>query len=176
MQTWRYIHLTRLLSKCTCCRRKKQADLAQQGPGPLSGLRMGNSLIPLAHPDRLTFSEFAYALPATTQSSKRPRPAAREQRHMASERQLAVWLDGAAAWEQGINAGLEQLSAFDPAPSHTQPVEPDLDGATADDYGYDAGVCCSQQPRCCIFVPGWSTVIIFATNARLLMTDHLRLA
>lgn len=139
------MHLIKLPFKRICCRRKKQADLAQQGPGLLSGLSVGNSLIPLAHPHRLTFSEFAYALPATIQSSKRPRQAAREQRHVASKQQVAAQHDDATAWQQGTNAGPEHLSAFDPAPGHAQSVEPELDGAAADDYGYDAGVLYSHH-------------------------------
>lgn len=142
-------HLIKLLNEGIFCRRKSQTESEQQGPGPLSGLSMGSSLLPLAHPDRLTFSEFAYALPAMSQqSSKRSRQAAREQRHLASECHTAAQHDDAAAWQQGAHAEAEQLSAFDPAPRHAQPVEPELDAAGADDYGYDAGSCCSHQPPC----------------------------
>ncbi|KAK9844608.1 hypothetical protein WJX74_004538 [Apatococcus lobatus] len=121
-------------------RRKKQTDVAQQRPGPLSGLSMGSIIPPAAHPDKLTFPEFAYALPAHTQrSGKRARQAAQDQTCLPSEQHTAAQLNDAAAWQHDGHAGAEQLSAFDPAPSHAQPLEPEPDDAGPDDYGYDAG-------------------------------------
>ena len=98
---------------------------------------MGSILLPEARPDRLSFPEFAYALPANARkSSKRPRQAARGPVHEASKQHAAAPLHDEAEWQHGA----EQLSAFDPAPSHAQPAEPELDGAGPED-GFDPGLC-----------------------------------
>ena len=114
---------------------------------------MGSISLPEARPDRLTFPEFSYALPANAgKRSKRPRQAGRERVHEASEQHAASQLHDEAVWQHGLGAGAEQLSAFDPAPSHAQPAKPELDGAGPDDYGFDAGLCLRRLPACCIIV------------------------